>query len=861
MRIFLLSLALLCSTVCISQTTINGTVRDADGIPVESILISVLNPQDSTIIAYGSTDEQGCYTISFVNSSLKEILLRMAGFNIKREFRRVRNESLQIDWTCTEDNTLLKEVQIKAQKLWGNKDTLNYLVAAYMRDYDVTIGDIIKRLPGIEIKDNGKILYMGIPISKFYIENMDALQGKYNIATQGIKAEDVATVQVLEHHQHIQALDDQTPPEPAAINLKLKKEKRGVWTNMAEIALGANDRFLWKARLNAMMFGKKEQHIMVYDTENDGNGSDMLTSHYGGEAISGNVITTATLSPNSPIGRNRRHTYHQLSSNNLWKLNDSTELHANASYKYNFVRTRTDSRTIYILPDGSNRILQENLSSANSENTVNANVTYEVNSRGEYIKNTTNLVGAWNDIKNNSEYQEYSKYRTLGISNKIHWVHCTPRGKGFELESNTMYASTPQSLTVYPGVFPELLNDSIPYTFAKQTATINKVNSTNNLALLNSIRLHRFTFSPTIHANIEHVRIKSILDAEKIFSGCMSYTKLDLGIGLRAHYTLRQFHAQINLPINAQPTFLTNNADESVQARLYFNPSASFSWRINNNWSSTANVGISRMPSSWQTLYSTYVLRNYRNLMRYEGGIYDTNSLGGRVKVDYKQILSQFFAWIGVSVGKTSSDMTYGSRINELGLSEMVMERQPNLNKYVQVQGNLRKDFDWQKLSLEATATWSHGNNQYLRQDALIRYSSNGYTIDGKVCMEVSKCIELDYHMIWNKSNSNTEDGQSRISTKSFSHQLLVNTTILEKKLWFAFNASHQYNSQLSKKNNLFLSADLKYRIRKMDFILRANNLLNTRHYYTFSTGDMIENFTDYHLQPLSIMLNTTLRF
>ena len=50
--------------------------------------------------------------------------------------------------------------------------------------------------------------------------------GKYSIATNGIKAEDVSTVQVMENHEHIKALQDQIPPESAAINLKAKEEKQ-----------------------------------------------------------------------------------------------------------------------------------------------------------------------------------------------------------------------------------------------------------------------------------------------------------------------------------------------------------------------------------------------------------------------------------------------------------------------------------------------------------------------------------------------------------------------------------------------------------------------------------------------------------
>ena len=58
------------------------------------------------------------------------------------------------------------------------------------------------------------------------------LQGRYNLATQGIKAEDVATVQVLENHEHIRSRKDQTPSARAAINLKLKDKAKGYGANL-----------------------------------------------------------------------------------------------------------------------------------------------------------------------------------------------------------------------------------------------------------------------------------------------------------------------------------------------------------------------------------------------------------------------------------------------------------------------------------------------------------------------------------------------------------------------------------------------------------------------------------------------------
>ena len=193
------------------------------------------------------------------------MLLSISGFNIKRKTTRIKAHSQTFDFHVKEENRILREIVVKSQKLWGNRDTLNYLVSAYTRGKDRSIGDVLQKLPGITIEDNGVIKYQGNPINHFYIENLDMLQGRYNLATQGIKAEDVATVQVLENHEHIRSRKDQTPSERAAINLKLKDKAKGIWSKSANLGAGHNhDQILWEAMLQTMYFGKGKQHMLRY---------------------------------------------------------------------------------------------------------------------------------------------------------------------------------------------------------------------------------------------------------------------------------------------------------------------------------------------------------------------------------------------------------------------------------------------------------------------------------------------------------------------------------------------------------------------------------------------------------------------
>jgi hypothetical protein len=49
---------------------------------------------------------------------------------------------------------------------------------------------------------DGKILYQGKAINKYYIEGLDLLEGKYNLANDNLPYQEVSQVQILENHQH-----------------------------------------------------------------------------------------------------------------------------------------------------------------------------------------------------------------------------------------------------------------------------------------------------------------------------------------------------------------------------------------------------------------------------------------------------------------------------------------------------------------------------------------------------------------------------------------------------------------------------------------------------------------------------------
>jgi len=105
-------------------------------------------------------------------------------------------------------------------------DTLSYKVSDFSNPQDRVIGDVIKKLPGIDVAKDGKISYNGKAISNLYIGGDNLLDDKYNIATNNIPNGVVDQVQVLQNNQPIKMLRDKVVSDDVALNLTIKKDAR-----------------------------------------------------------------------------------------------------------------------------------------------------------------------------------------------------------------------------------------------------------------------------------------------------------------------------------------------------------------------------------------------------------------------------------------------------------------------------------------------------------------------------------------------------------------------------------------------------------------------------------------------------------
>ena len=296
--------------------------------------------------------------------------------------------------TCTirlqPSTTPIREVRIKARPINVRGDTLLYLVKAFAGKQDRYLEDVIKKLPGIEVKENGRIEYQGRAINKFYIEGQDPLGSNYTQASRNIPVEAVDQVEVIEHNQHKRILQGLVVSDQAALNIRLSKSSR--FRPFGEVMAGTGVRPpLWEGKSFLMQAGRTNQ--LITTLKGNTTGTDLsgdfvqqmdASSSLPQVALPSTVLeTSAPKSPPLDIHRYLDDRGVNWGFNDLQKLTPYSDLRLNVSGYHDRRRLRSESEHHYL---GMTPLdLYETSQLTQRPNYYNASLRYELNAPKRYL--------------------------------------------------------------------------------------------------------------------------------------------------------------------------------------------------------------------------------------------------------------------------------------------------------------------------------------------------------------------------------------------------------------------------------------------------------------------------------------------
>lgn len=267
------------------HAVVTGRVTDsATGEPVPDVNVMLQTPDGRALYGFTTTDGYGRYRFEY---SLRDDSVRVmiTGFNIRKAWKNAvlvpGKGTAAVDFEAVYEALEINEVTVTAEPVRRRGDTLSYLVGSYIDTLtDRAIGDVLRKMPGIDVSEAGQVYYNNRPINRFYIEGLDLMGGRYGVAVNNVRARDIKSVEVLENHQPIKALKDVEFSPDAAINLRLKDGAKG--SLIATLSLGVGYKpWMWNGELALMLFTAKYQMMTTVKSNNSGDDvSSELTSFY-----------------------------------------------------------------------------------------------------------------------------------------------------------------------------------------------------------------------------------------------------------------------------------------------------------------------------------------------------------------------------------------------------------------------------------------------------------------------------------------------------------------------------------------------------------------------------------------------------
>ena len=310
-------------------------------------------------------------------------------------------------------------------------------------------------MPGIDVKPSGAIEYQGKEISKFYIEGLDLMGGKYSLASGNISADKVKDVQVLENHQSVKSLRGIQYEERAAMNIVLKDEERSVWSALVEAGGGCaerNEGFLYDNRLMAMQFGRKFQTMMVYKGNDTGTDiSNELNDFSDGYREENGILSLMSVpKPGFDKGKYTFNNSHLVSGNWLLKAGKDSELSLQVDGLLDREKLNWVGETFY-LDVADVPSVREAWDISGKRNELGVKLNYILNSDRTYVRSRTQCSGKWNSSDGMWSVGDdttgmfvYPEIRM--VAEDFSLSHTTPKGNVWQVESSTGDTYFPGSL-------------------------------------------------------------------------------------------------------------------------------------------------------------------------------------------------------------------------------------------------------------------------------------------------------------------------------------------------------------------------------------------------------------------------------
>ncbi len=275
------TLALVSISAFAQKRDVYGQVLGSENVPLEMANVLVLSAQDSAMVTYGFTNSEGQFRFQLEPGQylIKYSYLGYKGLsqslNVDAQSEPMRLKAVSL----IEDQALLDQVEVvEEMPIVVSGDTISYKADAFTNGQERKLEDVLEKLPGFEIDEDGQVKVEGKTVEKVLVEGKEFFDGDTKVATKNLPADAIDKVQVLRNYEEISPLQGLSSEDRIALNIKLKEGKKNLWFGDAEVKGGDPERYY--AHGNSFYYTPKASFNFIGDVNNIGQAAFTMRDYF-----------------------------------------------------------------------------------------------------------------------------------------------------------------------------------------------------------------------------------------------------------------------------------------------------------------------------------------------------------------------------------------------------------------------------------------------------------------------------------------------------------------------------------------------------------------------------------------------------
>ena len=259
-----------------SKFNVSGIVIDKEN---EEALISAsirVTNADGEYVTGKATDLEGVFKLPSLKKGKYKLSISYVGYvskDVDLDLTTKKEKDVDLGYiTMTTDAVMLKEAVVTAQaaQVQVKGDSLMFNPDAYRLPPGSALEDLVKRLPGATIEEDGTVKINGKAVSKILVDGKEFFINDKNVALKNLPTNIIDNIKAYDRKSdlsRITGIDD--GEEETVLDLTVKKGMNNGWVGQINGGVGTEHRYNGRANINR--FSDSQQYSFVASANNIGD--------------------------------------------------------------------------------------------------------------------------------------------------------------------------------------------------------------------------------------------------------------------------------------------------------------------------------------------------------------------------------------------------------------------------------------------------------------------------------------------------------------------------------------------------------------------------------------------------------------